>query len=131
MLLQTDRYQVQGASTAGAPAAGTVSGPGLLDGSGRARLDGARVPRTDHDKWLVGLRFHTAGHRPVWLYYVMDEACDTTQAVRLALQRAGSDPDRVTRGGVRGEADGFEVRQIHRDALGRFNMTRRPPPSRP
>ncbi|WSA81674.1 hypothetical protein OG930_42895 [Streptomyces sp. NBC_01799] len=78
----------------------------------------------DHDKWLVGLQFHTANCQRVWLYYVVDEVLDTTHAVPMAIQRANSDPERATRGGIQAEADQVEVQQIHRDGIGRFSLTR-------
>ncbi|MET8331065.1 hypothetical protein [Streptomyces sp. NPDC005181] len=78
----------------------------------------------DHDKWLVGLQFHTANCQPLWLYYVVDGVCDTTHAVSMAIQRANTGPERVARGGVQAEADQVEVQQILRDAIGRFSLTR-------
>ncbi|MDX3767615.1 MULTISPECIES: hypothetical protein [Streptomyces] len=125
---QTDRHLAQGVSTVGVPAAERVLGTDFSDSSGRDRIDGARVPSgshlMDHDKWLVGLRFHTANRQRVWLYYVVDEVFDTTHAVPMAIQRANSDPKRVARGGIQAEADQVEVQQIHRDGIGRFSLTR-------
>ncbi|WP_162467296.1 hypothetical protein [Streptomyces cavernae] len=77
----------------------------------------------DRDKWLVGLQFHTAGHQPVWLYYVVDEAVDTDHAVRTAIQRASGDPDRVVRGDVQAVADRIEVQRILRNAIGQVSLT--------
>jgi hypothetical protein len=106
MLLQTDKCLAQGVSAVTVAAAETA---------------GSRL--MDHDKWLVGLQFHTADFQQIWLYYVVDEAFDTTQAVRMAIRRADSDPDRVARGGAQTEPDQVEVQQIHQDALGRFSPT--------
>ncbi|MED7826082.1 hypothetical protein [Streptomyces chiangmaiensis] len=114
----------------------TVPDPGFSDGTGRAPADRARVRRdsrlTDHDEWLVGLQIHADG-RPVWLYYVIDEAADTTHAVRMAVRRANGDPDRVARGRVQAEAeaDRIEVQRIVRDPIGRRTLSRSLPPSRP
>ncbi|MER5436704.1 hypothetical protein [Streptomyces sp. NPDC002588] len=128
MLLQTDRYLAQGASTAGIPTAETVPGPASSDCSRCDRAGKERVPAgsrpTNHDKWLVGLRFHTADSQPVWLYYVVDEAFDTTHAMRTAIQRAGSDPDRAALGRAQVEADQVEVQRILRDVLGRHRLSR-------
>lgn len=125
---QTDRHLAQGVSTVGAPPAERVLGADFSDWSGPDRTDGERAPSgshlMDHDKWLVGLRFHTANRQRVWLYYVVDEVLDTTHAVPMAIQRANSDPKRVTRGGIQAEADQVEVQQIHRDGIGRFSLTR-------
>ncbi|MER7813174.1 hypothetical protein [Streptomyces sp900116325] len=125
---QTDRHLAQGVSTVSAPAAERVLSADLSDWSGRDRTDGEGVPSgshlTDHDKWLVGLRFHTANRQRVWLYYVVDEVFDTTHAVPMAIQRANSDPKRAARGGMQAEADQVEVQQIHRDGIGRFSLTR-------
>ncbi|MFC4506935.1 MULTISPECIES: hypothetical protein [Streptomyces] len=116
MLLQTDRYRAQGASTVGIRTAEKVPGPGSPAGSRPVK----------RDRWLVGLRFHTAGSQPVWLYYVVDDVWDTTHAVRMAVQRADSDRDRAVRGGPQAEADQIEVRRILRDALGRYRLSRCP-----
>ncbi|MFD9316405.1 hypothetical protein ACFWDQ_01590 [Streptomyces sp. NPDC060053] len=78
----------------------------------------------DHGKWLVGLQFHTGDSQHLWLYYVVDEAPDTLHAARMAVQRAGSDPDRVARGGDRAEADQVEVQRILRDMLGHYRLSR-------
>ncbi|MFF0401621.1 hypothetical protein ACFYSJ_38860 [Streptomyces sp. NPDC005248] len=124
---QTDRNLAQGVSTVGVPAAERVLGTDFSDWSRRDRNDGERVPSgshlMDHDKWLVGLRFHTANRQRVWLYYVVDEVFDTTHAVPMAIQRANRDPKRVARGGIQAEADQVEVQQIHRDGIGRFSLT--------
>ena len=124
---QTDTYLARGASTVGA-AAERVLGPGFSDWSGHDPADSERVPSgsrlMDHDKWLVGLQFHTADCQRVWLYYVVDEVFDTTHAVPLAIKRANSDSERVTRGGIQAEADQVEVQQIHRDGIGRVSLTR-------
>ncbi|MFJ7947165.1 hypothetical protein ACIQ6K_26455 [Streptomyces sp. NPDC096354] len=124
---QTDRNLAQGVSTVGVPAAERVPWAGFADRSGRDPTDRERVPSgphlTDHDKWLVGLRFHTANSQRVWLYYVVDEAFDTTHAVPVAIQRANGDPKRATHGGIQAKADQVEVQQIHRDGIGRFSLT--------
>ncbi|MCX4766770.1 hypothetical protein OG562_38560 [Streptomyces sp. NBC_01275] len=75
-------------------------------------------------KWLVGLQFHTANSQRLWLYYVVDGAFDTIHAVRMAVQRAGNDPDGVARGGGRAEADQVEVQRILRDPLGHYRLSR-------
>jgi len=128
MLLQTDRYPAQGVSTVTVPAVETVPGPGLTECSERHPVGSERVPAGSrfmcHDRWLVGLQFHTADFQHVWFYYVVDEANDTTHAVRMAVRRADSDPARVARGGIQAEADQVEVQQILQDALGRFSLTR-------
>lgn len=129
MLLQTDRYLAQGASAVGIPTAETVLGPGTSDCSRRDPAVGERVPGgsrlVNNGKWLVGLQFHTANSQRLWLYYVVDEAFDTIHAARMAaVQRAGSDPDRVARGGDRAEADQVEVQRILRDTLGNYRLSR-------
>ncbi|WP_405623763.1 hypothetical protein [Streptomyces sp. NBC_00076] len=79
----------------------------------------------NHGKWLVGLQFHTANSQRLWLYYVVDEAFDTIHAARMAaVQRAGSDPDRVARCGDQAEADQVEVQRILRDVLGHYRLSR-------
>lgn len=78
----------------------------------------------NHDKWLVGLHFHTANCQSVWLYYVVDEAFDGPYAVRAAIQRAKSDPERVAGGEALVEADQVEVQRILRDEIGRIRLTR-------
>jgi hypothetical protein len=135
MLLQADkRHLVQGASTVAITAAETVPDPGFSGATGRDPADSARVRcgsrPTDHEKWLVGLEFYAHG-RPVWLYYVIDEAVARTHAVHMAVRRAHRDPDRVARGGVQAEADHIEVQRIVRDAIGRRTLARSLPPSRP
>ncbi|MEU0072075.1 hypothetical protein ABZ027_21375 [Streptomyces sp. NPDC006332] len=128
MLLQTDRHLAPGASAVGMTTAETVLGPVTSDCGRRDPAVGERVPAgyrfVNHGRWLVGLQFHTANSQRLWLYYVVDEAFDTIQAVRVAVQRAGSDPDRVARGGDRAEADQVEVQQILRDALGHYRLIR-------
>ncbi|MET8781109.1 hypothetical protein [Streptomyces sp. NPDC004589] len=133
MLLQADRHLVQGASAVTINA-GTVPEAGSSFGTGRDPEDSARALRrprlADHDTWLVGLRFHADG-RPLWLYYVVDGAVDTHQAVRTAARRAHGDHRRAARGGVQAAADRVEVQRIVCDAIGRCTLAPAVPPSRP
>ncbi|MFJ8107688.1 hypothetical protein [Streptomyces sp. NPDC096132] len=129
MLVQTQKCLVQGASAVGTSGAETISGSRFSEGNGRGSAGGERVRCGSRvrniDKWLVGLQFHTEKCRTVWLYYVVDEAFDTAQAVRAAIQRAGSEPERVALGWPRtgvDQADRVEVQRIHRDAIGRLSL---------
>ncbi|MEU5346343.1 hypothetical protein AB0H18_36920 [Streptomyces sp. NPDC020766] len=128
MLLQTDRYLTQGTSTVSAPLATADPEPSFSDRCGRDPSEGERIPADSRllspVKWLVGLQFHTANCQTVWLYYVVDKAFDTTDALRRAIQRADSDPERIAQVRIQAEADQVEVQQVLRDTLGRFRLTR-------
>ncbi|MEU6452425.1 hypothetical protein [Streptomyces sp. NPDC046979] len=69
-------------------------------------------------KWLIGVPFRSTASRVVWMYYVVGEAGDVSRAVRVALARANSAPERQARGGGSVAAEGLEVRRITPDALG-------------
>ncbi|MGX1267907.1 hypothetical protein [Streptomyces phaeoluteigriseus] len=70
------------------------------------------------ERWLIGVPFRPDAARVVWMYYVVDEARDDAQAVRVAMERANSAQERRVRGGVPVVTEGIEVRRIRLDALG-------------
>lgn len=85
-------------------------------------------PPASGDKWLVGLEFITADRHRTRLYYVVDGALDTTQAVREGNRRAGSElRKRTARTGREPAGELIEVRQLHQDLLGHVDLA----PSRP
>ncbi|MFD0252338.1 hypothetical protein ACFVGX_15640 [Streptomyces sp. NPDC127113] len=68
-------------------------------------------------RWLIGVPFRSTASRVVWMYYVVGVG-DVSRAVRVALARANSAPERRARGGGSVTAEGLEVRGITLDALG-------------
>ncbi|MEU6343174.1 hypothetical protein ABZ883_19785 [Streptomyces sp. NPDC046977] len=78
-----------------------------------------------HDKWLVGLETRTTDGRRLWLFYIVNQACDAGHAVHQALVRANSAAERAARDGAFIKGGRAEVHQIHRDHLGRLSLVRR------
>ncbi|MGA5313519.1 hypothetical protein ACPCTK_05250 [Streptomyces pseudogriseolus] len=93
-----------------------------IDTVSTARTSGSPVA------WLVGLPFRSAAARAVRLYYVVADAENDEQAVRVALERADRDRD----GNRYGDGDGddrqlspgtpIEVRRVLRDPLGNTSL---------
>ncbi|MDX3852700.1 hypothetical protein [Streptomyces sp. AK02-01A] len=84
----------------------------------------ARAGFSLDDKWLVGLEVHGPDSQAVWLYYVVDQASDAIDAIRLALRRANSTQERRDRGGTVVRPERFEVQRIYLDASGRLRLVR-------
>ncbi|MEU3188616.1 hypothetical protein ABZ707_31135 [Streptomyces sp. NPDC006923] len=76
------------------------------------------------DKWLVGLEVHGPDTRAVWLYYVVDQASDAVEAIRLALRRANSTRERTARGGAVVRPERLEVQRMYLDTAGRLQWAR-------
>lgn len=74
------------------------------------------------EKWLIGVPFRPSASRVVWMYYVVDEACDVSQAVHAAMERANSAQERRARGGMPVMAEDMEVRRITLDAIGHTSL---------
>jgi hypothetical protein len=74
------------------------------------------------EKWLIGVPFRPDASRVVRMYYVVDGAHDGSRAVRAAMERANSAPERRARGGTPVVAEGVEVRRIMLDPLGRTSL---------
>ncbi|MFJ5213900.1 hypothetical protein ACIP98_04250 [Streptomyces sp. NPDC088354] len=90
----------------------------------RTRGAETRAPAAGHGKWLVGLQTRAEGPRDIWLFYIVDRACDAGHAVHLALTRANSAPERAARAGVFVKGGRVEVHRIHRDPLGHLSLMR-------
>ncbi|MDT6985323.1 hypothetical protein ACFSUJ_33375 [Streptomyces lusitanus] len=88
-----------------------------IDTVSMARTSGCPVA------WLVGLPFRSATARAVRFYYVVADAEDDEQAVRVALERA--DRDRDGNGHDRQLSPGtpIEVQRVLRDLLGNTSLT--------
>ncbi|CAL9279124.1 hypothetical protein [Streptomyces sp. SudanB66_2053] len=91
-----------------------------IDTVSTARTPGSPVA------WLVGLPFRSAADRSVRLYYVVADAENDRQAVRVALERADRDRDgnRDGDGHDRQLSPGtpIEVRRVLRDPLGNTSL---------
>ncbi|MFJ4844689.1 hypothetical protein [Streptomyces sp. NPDC088733] len=72
----------------------------------------------------MGLEARTASGRRLWLFYVVNQACDAGHAVHQALVRANSAPELAARDGALIKSGRAEVHQIHRDRLGRLSLVR-------
>lgn len=126
MMLLSDGDTLQGVSPTSSPVAESPSArqPHSDDRHGCGEPSHAAFRFANQVKWLIGLRFHNAGHRPVWMYYVVDEAFDRTEAVHVAIGRGYRDSTRVVEAGCHGELGQVEVQQIVRDPLGQIRLTR-------
>ncbi len=123
MLIAMDRSSTHGATGTGIPARQDTS-----DDASACRAPYRKVvrppgPGVDHtfaepEKWLIGVPFRPTASRVVWMYYVVNEAGDVSQAVHAALERANSAEERDTRDGGPLTADDLEIRRLTRDALG-------------
>ncbi|WP_143203929.1 hypothetical protein [Streptomyces sp. CB02400] len=83
---------------------------------------GADSDALEHVKWLVGVPFRASVSRVIWMYYVVDEARDSLQAVRAAMKRANSEQERRARGGASLAVGHVEVQRLLRDATGRLSL---------
>ncbi|GGW79113.1 hypothetical protein CP966_02485 [Streptomyces galilaeus] len=127
MLTAMDR-----SSPIGAAEAGALAGQGTQVAGSTLRAPERTVvrrpgPTVDHpfaqpEKWLIGVPFRPTASRVVWMYYVVDEAGDVSQAVHAALERANCAEERHMRGGGPMTADDLEVRRITLDALGQTGL---------
>ncbi|MGV9643514.1 hypothetical protein [Streptomyces sp. NPDC003514] len=127
MLIAMDRSGAHGAAETA-----TLAGQGTLD-DGRAlraperavarrRRPPVEDPFAEPERWLIGVPFQSAASRVVWMYYVVNEAADVSQAVHTALERANSAEEGDTRGGGPLTAKDLEIRRLTRDALGHTSL---------
>lgn len=125
MMLLSDGDTLKGTSPTSSPVAENPSAcpPRSDDRHGCGEPSYAAFRFVNQVKWLIGLRFHDAGHRPVWMYYVVDEALDRTEAVHAAIGRGYRDSTRAVEAGCHGELGQVEVQRIVRDPLGQIRLT--------
>ncbi|MQY39981.1 hypothetical protein SRB17_80100 [Streptomyces sp. RB17] len=77
---------------------------------------------SDTALWLVGFRYHVAPDRTVHCFYVVDNARDRQQARRIAADLAATSAERGRRNDIVLDQGWAELRCLHRDFLGRWDL---------
>lgn len=75
------------------------------------------------NRWLVGLRFRTAGGRFVRHFYLVDDADDPHKAHETALRTAGGPTEQAARGNAPLDAAYAEIHRVVPDLMGTWQLS--------
>ncbi|WP_405883186.1 hypothetical protein OG762_34305 [Streptomyces sp. NBC_01136] len=78
--------------------------------------------------WLIGFRYHVAPDRAVRCFYLVDNASDQQQARQIAADRAETPVERGRRNYLALDQAWIELRRLHRDFVGGWNLEPAAPP---
>lgn len=78
---------------------------------------------SSENKWMVGVRFHSGGGRPVSHFYLVDGAISGAEARSAAVSKAEGASERAARNDAELDASWVKVQRVLHHPLGKIGLS--------